>query len=286
MKLTDFRYVAVFNELREKMRADYIDIGHRSEDDSGLSDALLHQLKTGGIEVEFEDITIDKDATFSYKGQKVLVYIKDQSYYGGEVSLHKFHFSKCRTIESFIAKGKIQKFVVSTRTDGLFFVNYVEPYTNKIIKEDILKVLKVCKNCLTKINYKGFRNAPMRRREEIYRNFSLSEFLEEDSTRLDENELQLNTDQTQPKNEYPPDFKKIADNFKKERYYQCEGCGKMLANPNKRRFLHAHHKNGLRWDNRPQNIQILCIKCHAEQTGHKHLKNSQAYFEYLRIINQ
>ena len=46
------------------------------------------------------------------------------------------------------------------------------------------------------------------------------------------------------------------------RYFKniCHKCGKT----NKPYNLHAHHKNKNRWDNRIENLELLCVKCHFD----------------------
>ena len=43
----------------------------------------------------------------------------------------------------------------------------------------------------------------------------------------------------------------------------CEKCGFDEIAPNGRCIIELHHVNGNRWDNRLDNIQMLCPNCHA-----------------------
>jgi hypothetical protein len=45
--------------------------------------------------------------------------------------------------------------------------------------------------------------------------------------------------------------------------------------------LHAHHKNGEKSDNKKENIEILCIGCHAEEYAHSHMKSLPEYKNFI-----
>ena len=50
--------------------------------------------------------------------------------------------------------------------------------------------------------------------------------------------------------------------------------------------MHCHHRNGVITDNRPENLQALCLLCHAKQPAHNHIKPSgkaRKTIEQLRV---
>lgn len=93
----------------------------------------------------------------------------------------------------------------------------------------------------------------------------------------------IHTDITGPINDYPPDWKQIADKYKEDQGWQCEAC--YLDLDNQKSFLHVHHKNGLKYDNDPENHLALCIACHADEPQHQHLKSLSDYEECRRMRN-
>ena len=42
----------------------------------------------------------------------------------------------------------------------------------------------------------------------------------------------------------------------------CECCKKKIQVA---KFVQFHHKNRNPWDNRPQNVEVLCVACHARE---------------------
>ncbi len=160
MKLPDFREDARFNELRAKMSARYIEF------------SLLGKLLEG-IEIDsLDNISFGIDGTLEYRGQKVLLYIKEQS---SNHDSYKFHIASCATILGFVNNYKFDsKYVVTRRTDGKFIVNI--KYGLGYLKTNVEVQLKVCKNCLKKLNYKDYNNKFYSQQNAIYKAFNIEEF--------------------------------------------------------------------------------------------------------------
>lgn len=68
------------------------------------------------------------------------------------------------------------------------------------------------------------------------------------------------------------DIKKrlIAEGVKEKK---CEICGGIKWN-NEEMPLELHHKNRNHWDNRLENLQILCPNCHAQETNHARVRKT------------
>lgn len=282
MKLIDFTTHIALNELRQKMGATLVHWegpGWAELDQEELR-RKLNSIE--GIEVNIEEIVPSKDGTFEYKGQKVLVYIRDQyanPHYPNRE--YKFHIANCETMERAFANGRSNRYVVSTRTDGRFLVNVKDFYSQKVIKEGAIEELHVCKNCLLKLRYNGYSSHSTSKH--IYFHFKLSEFFQKyGGTQI--TKIPPHTDLTAPRDEYTEDFDKLSRALKEKNSWCCEQCGRDFSEH--KDFLHTHHRNGIKGDNRLDNLMTLCLGCHSEVPEHEHLKFSPDYARFIAVFGK
>lgn len=53
------------------------------------------------------------------------------------------------------------------------------------------------------------------------------------------------------------------------RQYRCETCGQLPIWNSKPLVLEIEHKNGIVWDDRPENLQFICGHCHSQTPTYK-----------------
>ncbi len=134
--------------------------------------AELRKLGQSGIEVELDDVRPAPGGNLSWKGQAVLLYIRDQ--YGAPSngwSQYKYHLAECTTIQSMRTQGRGDKYLVTNRTDGWFPVR-TSAYGGGA--ETTVR-MNVCRNCLYLLDWDGYRSTP-RTKDAAYRAFDLREF--------------------------------------------------------------------------------------------------------------
>ena len=286
MRLPDFSEHVGLNRLRGQMEAELIPWNSGANWTPISIDEILI---TTGLDISPEEIEYAPDGTLEYQGQRVIVYIRDQ-YHRDEYALHsyelinpehlcRFHVADCQTLRQMRRQGRYDRYVVSTRRDGRFTVNFLDG--NRLIEQEVDCRLYVCRHCLDRLNYQNYRNRRTQR-DEIRDSFDLNEFFEMYNSRIAIEPTE--TDITAPVNQYPPNWPQIRARYKEKVGWRCEGCDINLEEET--RFLEVHHRNGLKNDNSETNLRALCIGCHAEQFQHQHIRSNPRYLAFLQWRNQ
>lgn len=240
---------------------------------------LLRTLSTG-IEIDIDDIDVGPGKLLTYKGEQVLLYIKDtrSSKWVLENEPEKsrrFHISDCSTLDAMREQGRFERYVVTNNTSEFFLVDWLDPDTNE--RGETNAALKVCKNCLRTINWRGYDHPADRQetssgrrqsKSEIWRKFAIDEFLREYSTFFRSKPTRRDT--SAKLNIYVENWASISERRRREVGWRCENCkADLSAHPN---LLHCHHRNGVVTDNNASNLAVLCALCHAQQPSHQHMK--------------
>ena len=203
----------------------------------------------------------------NYKGRQILLYIQD---HGGKAQDalnegqkgNKFHVADCKTLQTMRARGRYERYVVTNRLDGEFFITGLDWQTKRPVEGDAN--LWVCQNCLKALNYKGAMHASTR---QLAQSFDIGEFFSTYSSFF--THLPQRRAGNSKEEGYTPDWPQIAGRFKADKDFKCESCGVDLgAHKN---LLHVHHRNGVKGDNKPSNLAALCAACHREQAQHERM---------------
>jgi hypothetical protein len=275
VKLPNFETDIELNSLREAMGAEL-----RPYSPAPPSDVLtieeIERLAGEGIEIPLEDVRVLNDGTHFYKGRRVIVYIRDVAEYGARISMPKYHLAMCDTLHKMILRGRYKKrYVVATRDDGKFSIQRIRGET--LVKSE--ESLAVCQQCLDELKYRSFslRDDSVHRADAVH-NFSLSLFFEEFGKSCVWAVPKYDAAHA-PANIYSPQFYKISRALKQKRGYRCEqvDCEIDLSDPVNQRFLHAHHIDADKSENHSSNIKLLCIRCHAHEFHHAHMKENPDY---------
>lgn len=63
---------------------------------------------------------------------------------------------------------------------------------------------------------------------------------------------------------YTRDWQTISNKYRVKHLYTCERCGISITNPFDYDYMHCHHKDGNKINNREDNLECLCIECHSK----------------------
>ncbi|MDY1036678.1 HNH endonuclease signature motif containing protein [Lelliottia sp. CFBP8978] len=269
-KLPNFLRWSSLDTLRQKMGAPLTDNFVLVPVYSEIS--IVEQLNTGGVEIDLDEISVHDDGTLLYRGYRGLLHIRDITSIAGEMRMPRYHLAYCQTLEKMKKNSRFDRYVVAQTNTGEFKVNLVDrDITSRNVR------LNVCQNCLDRIHWKGFSIFGMSRSERQNRvdNFSLPEFFREYPRDLIGMKPKY-TSGTAPLNDYSQNWAKLSKDIRQQRGHRCESCEESFTK-DESRFLHVHHRNGLKNDNRSVNLAVLCIACHAKQPEHGHIKAHPDY---------
>jgi len=286
MRLPDFLIDEPLNQLRRAMGAENLGQLSLTTNAKRLTVAELEVLIGGGIDIaSLDEVRSLDDGTLAYKDRRVFLYIRDVSNYGRGGSavedLPKFHISNCKKLQDMRAQRRFARYVVAAREDGQFQINKKD--SPRAIRTTIEK-LHVCQYCVGYLSFDGFTHSWAReRRSEFVRRFTLSKFFDRYPRDLIDSDG-LGDESTAPVNDYTGDFGAHADAAKLRANFRCQNCGFDLRGKELRRYLHAHHLNGVKYDNSSGNLRALCIRCHAEQPMHSHMKQLPEYLRFVQMF--
>lgn len=66
---------------------------------------------------------------------------------------------------------------------------------------------------------------------------------------------------------YTKNWEQISQAYRNIHQFTCERCGLQITTPFDQHYMHTHHKNGNKIDNREANLECLCVLCHSEVDG-------------------
>ena len=262
VRLPDFSSSKVWKALRNKMGADET-YTMPKQDIGQISLEEIRKLQTSSITIDnIKDYINPLDSTFDYKGQKVILYIKQQKVIINEFisSKYKYHLAFCSTLSWMEDQNRFKsRYVVTQRVDGQFLVDIIDRSTMRYYYKDKLYDLDVCKNCLSHLS-SNYPNDNLFN----FNNYDLGVFLKKYNTQHVKKPSY--TPSTIPKDDYTLDWNEISKRIREEHRYICSKC--QINYSNEKYLLHVHHKDGVKWNNNSNNLEVLCYKCHRKEPGH------------------
>jgi hypothetical protein len=205
----------------------------RTDAQTRLTSRQIEQLTTDGIEIpSLVELRAVGDGTLSFGNYRVFVYVRDSA---STASQPRFHVANCERIRALRLSRQAARYVASARL-------HVQ-----------LEQLRVCQDCLGELQY-----------EDPDHSFTVERFYQLWPRELPEAHIT----QTVLLDDFGGDFGENAAAAMALAHYRCTRCSIDLSAEHLRRFLHVHHKQVVKHDNPLSELVVLCIGCHANQSGH------------------
>lgn len=277
IKLPDFFQNSSLNKLKSRMGIEKHTYGKFGDSQSRGNQV---KLETTGIDLEdLSQLTPLDDHTLTFKGQRVVLYIRDVSNFSDEIRLPKFHVAHCSTLQKMIGNGKKKRYVVSQNETDLFHLNFING--NKVEKSE--QKLNVCKNCLDTLQWSNYsKRMSNPEKDKCVNNFKVKAFFSKYPKSF------ISSDgyskRNSPLNQYANNWEHISRDYRRSKGWVCEQCNVNLSK--NRSLLHTHHINSQKNENNYSNLMALCVECHANQHMHQHMYNNPHTNKNIKTIKK
>ena len=232
-----------------------------------LNEIQIEELKSGGdVNITIDQLDYSQEDPILRVGNvNVVLYVRDQ-YYPSDYE-YKYHVAWCDTLQERKNNNKIDRYVITRKDDENFNVTLIDKRTHTIMEKNTSSKMRVCRSCLRKLNYEGYRDARNNyvKKDAIYNRFSLEKFLEENRKRKSflPNDVDVKSWIVKEDNEYPKNWNELSRAYRRKINWKCEKCHKDLSS--RRWELEVHHINSCKSDCRDENLIALCNTCHGEE---------------------
>ena len=236
-----YNFVALRNHL---VRLGYIVEQAQGYREIRPEEVTIDSINRGELEVTEEGIFVIGPGS---QRQQVFLYKRD--YRLETYGKPRFHICRCGVINDFIVSGRFREHYVRANSDPVPVYNIDNRRREVMVDE-----LPLCKLCLSKIREYG--------------NMTSTDFVKilREARGTDEEPEVHEVDIFG----YTRDWDDISRQYREAHNYTCERCGLRIDDIFDRQYIHCHHKDENKLNNRDSNLECLCLRCHSKVDDYHH----------------
>ena len=204
------------------------------------------------VDVELDDLRNNMEFTDEgiflinpADGSRQQIFLYKRNYHLDLYGKPRFHIRNCQTIQSFIESGTFKREYRRANTENVLVCDMDDGYTDKQVES-----LPLCKFCAKMV-------------AEEYQNMDSTDFVqilrEANEASIDDVRDSIEVDIFG----YTKNWEKVSRAYRESKEFTCERCGVQILDPFEQHFIHVHHRNGDKVNNRTENLECLCIRCHS-----------------------
>lgn len=227
-----------------KLRQFLVNLGYIVKQAKGYREIRPEEISIDTINRGELEVTTEGIYVISPDGEKQQVFLYKRDYHLEKYGKPRFHICRCSTIDEFITSGGFRDHYVRANSDPV-------PVKNMDNRWEEVEVdnLPLCRYCMGKI--RG------------YNDITSSDFVQilKEARGVDEEDPEV---QEVDIFGYTRDWEEISRKYREAHNYTCERCGLRIDDVFDRQYIHCHHKDFNKLNNRKSNLECLCLRCHSE----------------------
>lgn len=204
-----------------------------------VADVNLSNGKSSDVEITDEGIFyVNPDS-----GDRHQVFLYMRNYNMADWGKPRYHITNCTTLQE-----------LGTKRYRRANTGTVRVYDTSQQRDVEVSGLPLCKNCLRLLRTAHILH---------YASDMTSDEFEQILRAAGEEKADIEESDTDLEG-YIWKWQKISQAYRTKKNYTCEICGFCPENRMDRQYIHVHHKDGRKTNNKESNLQCLCIACHSK----------------------